>query len=139
MKSISFDKLASVGFQEAIDNALANIDTDIDSAVSIFTNALLESASCMNKKITYNSKGNSKAKWFDEECFQLKREVKRTLRQYRRKSKLCDLQSYMKMCKGYKSKLGTKKRRFIQRQFDSLFGSAGNPKDFWEEIRKVQK
>ena len=139
MKSISFDKLASVGFQEAIDNALANIDTDIDSAVSIFTNALLESASCMNKKITYNSKGNSKAKWFDEECFQLKREVKRTLRQYRRKSKLCDLQSYMKMCKGYKSKLETKKRRFIQRQFDSLFGSAGNPKDFWEEIRKVQK
>ena len=87
-KSILFDKLTSAGFQEAIDNALASIGTDINSAVSILTNALLESASCMKKNMNYNSTGNFKAKWFDEECFQLKREVKRTLRRYRRKRKI---------------------------------------------------
>ena len=65
-KSILFDKFASAGFQEAIDSALASSDTDINSAASIFTNAVLES--CM-KKINYYSTGNFKANRFDEECF----------------------------------------------------------------------
>ena len=98
-ESILFDKLTSSGFQEPVDNALVSIDTDNNSAVSIFTNAQLESASGMKKKINFNSKGTFKAKWFDEECFQLKREVKRILRRYRRKRKLCDFQSYLKICK----------------------------------------
>ena len=90
--------------------------------------------------MNYNSTGNFKAKWFDEECFQLKREVKRILRRYRRKGKLCDFQSYLKIRKkDYKSKVKTKKRLFKQRQIDSLLGSAGNPKDFWGEIRKCKR
>ena len=60
------------------------LGSDIDLSVEIFLNALYCAAACMIRTIGKKKNVND---WFDEECKQKKRTVKRVLKRFQRSEK----------------------------------------------------
>ena len=76
-----------------------------------------------------------KAEWFDEECKEHKNDVKRLLKQYKKKRSEKSRQSYTNANKVYRYLITQKKNQFCKRKAASLAASIKNSSDFWKEVR----
>ena len=93
-------------FKEACDL----IDTDINAALKIITDSILEAVSCMRK--TVKIKRMQCSQWYDRECAEKKKAARRAMRRYRKTNKDDDKQTYFEQRKEYKALLQSKQKQF---------------------------
>ena len=79
--------------------------------------------------------------WFDEECAQKKKTVKRALKRFQRsKTENTEYrETYVSERKEYKQLLARKKTEFDRARIARLKQSINDPKLFWQTIRSVNK
>eukprot|EP00745_Piridium_sociabile_P008853 TRINITY_DN16023_c0_g1_i11.p2 TRINITY_DN16023_c0_g1~~TRINITY_DN16023_c0_g1_i11.p2 ORF type:complete len:114 (+),score=5.12 TRINITY_DN16023_c0_g1_i11:493-834(+) len=90
---------------------------------------------------TLGNKKKSKSDWFDKECAQKRRTVKRCLKRFQRSKKHNQEygNEYVEERKQYKQLLSLKKREFDNERISKLKQSINNPKAFWSTIRSVNR
>ena len=120
-------------FKEACDL----IDTDINAALKIITDCILEAGSCMRK--TVKIKRVQGSHWYDRECAEKRKAARRALRRYRQTNKDDDKQTYFEQRKEYKVLLQSNQNQFKQDRVNKLESSMKDSRDFWEEIRKCRR
>ena len=120
-------ELDSDDFKRCMQDAHLALGSDIDHSVEIFLNALYCAAACVIRTIGKKKNVND---WFDEECKQKKRTVKRVLKRFQRSKKenIEIREMYIKERKEYKQLLTRKKNEFDQRRIEKLKQSINNPK-----------
>ena len=132
-------ELSKREFQSKVKEAEDALDTNPDIAVSIFSNALLGTATCMKKKIVNKSKVFYNAKWFDKECWEQKKKVKSLLKHFRKNRTHEEYSKYEEERKAYRKMLETKRKQSRQLDVDKLIDSSKDSKVFWGEVRKHKK
>jgi hypothetical protein len=130
---------ASLTLMSEMKEAFDLIDTDINAAVNKFNEITRTAASLMEKKVCI--KNERLSKWFDQECFERRRVLKKCLRQYHNcqfelRSKELRIE-YTEKRRLYKSMLGEKKREFKQKTIDTLKSSQKDPSKFWSTVKSV--
>ena len=74
--------------QDLLRKATDEIILDADKALDSFVGCLKTASECMLKKCSDGIRSKfKKAEWFDEECKEHKNDVKRLLKQYKKKRK----------------------------------------------------
>ena len=76
------DELNSTEFKECLEKSKDVMETDVHGSVDLFVNALYGAAACMIRTIGKKTKQFND--WFDAECRQQKRLVRRILQSFRR-------------------------------------------------------
>ena len=79
--------------------------------------------------------------WFDDECAQKKKTVKRALKRFQRSKKENTeyRETYVSERKEYKQLLARKKTEFDRAKIARLKQSVNDPKLFWQTIRSVNR
>ena len=78
---------------------------------------------------------SKKAEWLDEECMEHKNNVKRLLKQYKKKRSEESRQSYTNDNKVYRNLITQKKNQYCKRKAALLAACIKNSSDFWKEGR----
>ena len=121
------------GFKEHIEKASDKMKECIDTSIQMFTHVLLSTASCMKKTVTVGSSPEHRSPWFDAECRQMKKEVRKCLRHFRKSKDPEDYSVYGRKRKAYKQLVRKKKNDERNARIGVLLDSMNNPKDFWGE------
>ena len=74
------DELNSTGFKECLEKSKDAMETDVNGSVDLFINALYGAAACMIRTIGKKTKQFND--WFDAECRQQNRLVRRLLQSF---------------------------------------------------------
>ena len=158
-------KLSEPEFKNSIERATSLIDSNIDEAVSCFSEALYNVSACMIKTIIVG-KNKGADPWFDLECKDAKRELRHDLRKlYNAKTKRSNLTSRKEDCglsdsdskdrvsnvfseeestlrerynakrREYKELLRTKQKAHRENVVNSLHNNMNNAKEFWSKVR----
>lgn len=126
-------------FKQKIKDAREELQTNADIAVDTFSKALCSAAACMIR--TVGKKKDKKQAWFDLECLQQKRLVRRLLQAFQR-SKLNSLdkrRAYVEERRKYKNMLQQKKNDYDQARLAQLKMSIKDPKAFWQTVRSINR
>ena len=119
-----------------LENAMGDIDVDVNLALEKFHDCLKKVATCMKKRKLIG--GNCKQQdWFDAECKNLKKEVKKLLKRYRQTLNNIDRINFCAKRKVYKNTLRTKKKMFNDNVIHKLVNSVNDQKEFWETVRNI--
>ena len=131
--------ITSSEFKEHIEKASDKMNECIDTSIQMFTHALLSADSCMKKTVTVGSSPEHRSPWFDAECRQMKKEVRKCLRHFRKSKDPEDYSVYGRKRKAYKQLVQKKKNDERNARIGVLLDSMNNPKDFWGEIKKYRR
>ena len=88
------DELFSPDFKLFVLKAISALSTSVDKSTDCIVHALYRAAACTIKTV-----GNKKKRingWFDQECMQMKKSVKRQLRKSRRTNNHGEREKYVK-------------------------------------------
>ena len=135
------NELETDEFRQSIDRAKGLLCFDLDKCIEVFVNALYSAAACMVRKSSVKKKDCED--WFDKECKEKKKEVKRLLQSFQRartpeyKAKQKDM--YVQQRKEYVELRQRKKNEFDDARLQRLKSSVNDSKLFWSTIRKVKK
>jgi hypothetical protein len=119
-----------------LENAIGLIDIDIDVALNVFNDCIREVAACMKKRMCVNGR-KKKQDWFDAECKNMKKRVRKLLKTYRKSLTADDRFSYCKTRREYKNLLLCKQKKYNASVVDSLIRSINNQQDFWETVHNI--
>ena len=132
------DNLNSLQTQTLFDKAIDMIDFDINNALDIFNEAIRACALCMRKRIRIDNNGYAKSKnWFDNDCVQKRKEVRRLLRRFRKSLNTDDRNEYCVSRREYKHLLNHKKKCYMDGLLNKLTDSIHNQQEFWNTMRKI--
>ena len=134
-------ELQSEDFLVSIRKARELLHLDLDNSLDIFLNAMYGAAACMVRVV---GRGIKKCNdYFDHECEQKKREVKRLLKRVQRckikEDKLEKRKEYTKSRKEYNELRKLKKQQFEEDRLNKLRNSACDSKTFWALIKSVNR
>ena len=130
------DTLNSDSTQLLLEEAIHLIDTNIDLALDKFIEVIKMSAVAMKKRVCLNREKKDHV-WFDHECKEFRRKVRRALRRYRRTLHSEDRFNFCKTRREYKNLLHVKKKQFNKSMIEKLLNSIDSQKDFWDTIHKI--
>ena len=117
-------------------NNLMNIlDNNINEAIDMFTKFVKDQAECMRKLIVCGKKKQNE--WFDRECFEERRKLRKFLRILRKDHNEENRHNYCKARREYKNLLNRKRKEYNDKIFSDLLGSVNNQKSFWQNMKKV--
>ncbi|KAK7501726.1 hypothetical protein BaRGS_00007157 [Batillaria attramentaria] len=85
--------VASEAFKQGIHRATELLGTCVDGAVKSFTDSILTAGACMKKTIRVGARAKG-SRWYDHECYEQKRIVRRSLRQYKKSKSEQDRDTY---------------------------------------------
>ena len=114
-----------------------DIDLDIDDVTSELTKCLLESGKCMEKTFIRGNISHKKLPWFDRECYDVRRRVRRLLRMYKKTLLEEDKKLYFECRKAYKSLVRTKRVNYQRSTLTALYSHVHDPQMFWSYIRRL--
>ena len=77
--------------------------------------------------------------WFDDECFILKKDLKRSLRQYIGSQEVDDESVYLSKRRIYKTLVREKKELHSLKVVAEIERNIGNSKLFWQNIKRLSK
>ena len=77
-------------FKDKIAHATEEIDRCIDKALGEITDCLMNAIACMRKKQTVGSTRQGGRVWFDRECREKKKSLRKRLARFRKASEQCD-------------------------------------------------
>ena len=89
-----------------------------------------------NRKKTVGNTRQGGSVWFDRECRQKKKSLRKLLACFRKTGEQCDKLAHNCSRKEYKQFIEAKKRDFRSNQVNSLLSTANDSQAFWKEIRK---
>ena len=122
--------------QNKLKIALDHFENHVEDALCKFVECLTSAGSCMVKKC-YNNKQAMKAKWFDEDCRQAKKENRSKLNVFRSTRSDEDRKEYVEARKRYRYLLKAKKQSFRREKTTLLAANLNNPSTFWKELRNM--
>ena len=130
-------QLESPHFTEQLSKANAAIDTSVDDAVDLCTQALSSSADCMKREIRVNNQGPKKpmAPWFDTECIESRNLTIDALRNFRKRRSPDSKEQYTTYRRKYKSLIREKKRNHFIDVRDNLMNNLHDSRVFWNTIK----
>ena len=147
------DKLRDFNDFMALDssNALLSemtkeVDHDIESSLTNFTNLLTEAGDCMRKTSRTGGSTRPFCRWYDAECRHLKRDANRALSSYKRSRKEKDPISHEQRKRDYtikrslyQTKIREKKKVYREKVYASLLRSKNDSNRFWNIVRDSRK
>jgi len=129
--------------QEALESTLstlkqenAAVELDIDDVVTKLTKCLINSGTFMEKSVLCR-KSIKKLPWFDGECYDSRRNVRRLLRVFKKSMLKEDRDEYFAHRKAYKLLVKTKKANYQKTISTALCSYVGYPQMFWSQIRRL--
>ncbi|UYV66781.1 K02A2.6-like, partial [Cordylochernes scorpioides] len=104
-----------------------------DDLLYTFNQRILEAMS--SAKITYSIKGGPRKSkpWFDEDCYDMKKLAKESLKKYRKTNRLEDRECYASSRKKYLALLDLKRKGFDNKK-QEILRNAKDSKTFWKTI-----
>lgn len=131
------DAMNSEFVSDGLSEASRLVDTDVNSALSAFNDCLLFAGECMK---TTHSVGTEKLKiWFDLECRQSRKQLRKHLRKSHKSNSDKDRHSYADKRRKYKELLRIKKRLHKENIIDNLKNCSKDPRKFWDILRSVRR
>jgi hypothetical protein len=125
--------------QHALDDATAIIDDDSEAALGKFVNLLIDASQCMRRSIIVGGRARRDTnRWFDKECRDSKREVRRLLNRYMRTRKIEDKILYTQKKTAYQDMIKEKKKKYKETVQESLFNARNDSSAFWSTIKKAR-
>ena len=121
-----------------MDQAIKQIDIDINAAVTSFNNTLKSAAKCMEKNINLHSCRNRGSVWFDRECARKKQEAASAKRKQAKSNDPRIIDNFHKLKKEYKKDKREKKINHRQKTKQELLQERKNGKKFWAIIKKAR-
>ena len=128
--------LSSASSRRLLDEALQLIDLDINLALNKFNELIKLTAASMKKRIRPNC-FRKERKWFDQECINFRKKVRKALRRYRRSLNNEDRFTFCKVRREYKNLLYLKKKQFNAAIIEKLVSVVHNQQDFWNTIHSI--
>jgi len=123
-------------FHDYLKEAMNLVDVDIDLSLLKFNEGLIKAGDCMMKTIFF---GNEKRRvWFDLECRQSRKVLRRHLHTFTRHNTDTDRQSYIQKRREYKELLRQKKKSHKENIILTIQNSLNNPRQFWDTVRSVR-
>lgn len=119
-----------------IERAKNLIDVNMNEAVRVFTAALSSVASCLTKN--QSGKKLFSNEWFDKECKEKRRLVRKALRTFLRSRRISDRDCYCELRKQYKQLLVTKEKDYKLKCRKELESNVRNSTKFWGTIKKFR-
>ena len=77
--------------------------------------------------------------WFDDECFTLKKDLKKSLRQYIGSQEVDHKAVYLSKRRMYKTLLREKKKLYSLKAVSEIEHNIGNSIFFWQNIKRFNK
>ena len=109
------------------------IDTDVNKALLVI-NRIIKLAAPGMKKITRPNK-NREQGWFDSECRNFRKKLRKALRLFRRSLTNDDRFNYCKIRREYKNLLIVKKKLYNNLMIKKLVDSIKEHETFWKNIK----
>ena len=121
--------------RDTFSHAIQLIDYDVDVALEMFSECLKKQAECMKQKVNLNR--FKKKEWFDEECRNNRRNVRKLLRKFRKTKLKSDSVAYCISRREYKNLLYRKKKQYNESILEQLMSTVNDQQNFWKTLRKV--
>ena len=135
-RAIFLQKMSSERTKETLDASISTIDTDINEALKTFNDALFYAGQCMKKNIhVYYEKKHA---WFDWECAEFRKVLRKLLRKFARSNKVSDRIAYAEKRKEYKKLLENKKNSYKDKILTDLQSYVDDPCKFWAVIQSTR-
>jgi hypothetical protein len=135
------NELESDEFLNSLFMATNVLSTSVNDGLNQFVNALYSAAACMVRSVGHNTKRFND--WFDYECIQKQKEVKRLLKRAQRckkeKDKKEKRKEYAVSRKEYVKLRKAKETEFEEQRLKKLKDSMNDSKTFWSVIRSVNR
>ena len=128
--------LSCANSRSLMEEAIRFIDVDVNVALRKFTELIKISARDMKKRICVNGRKYDNG-WFDKECRDYRKKVRKALKDYRKTLKEEDRFNFCKIRREYKHFLNIKKKAFNARMIDRLVGAINDQKEFWDVIHNA--
>jgi hypothetical protein len=125
-------------FKEKMNIACEMINIDVNDALQLFNEAIKECAVDM-KKVYFCSHGKQKSDWFDIECKEKRRNVRKLLKKFKKTLHASDRFEYCKTRREYKYLIDRKKKQYNEQLFSDLLAVVNNQKQFWSKIKNISK
>jgi len=131
------DLLVSEPITEQLAKAMSEIDENVDDALSTFTGCLLSASEGMKKRFKQGQCASRReAMWFDSECQEEKKNVRKLLQQYRTNYTTDDRVQYTEARNKYVLMMKEKKKVFARDKSNKLMSCMGDSCAFWKEVRQ---
>ena len=134
-EQIFLNALVSDRAKRLFDEALQMINVNLNLALEIFNGLITEAASSMKKKICLN-RHNTKD-WFDLECRNKRKVLRKLLKKFRKSLASHDRDSYCIARREYKHLLHRKKKEFNRSVIDRLTLAIDKQKEFWDTMHNI--
>jgi CRISPR/Cas system-associated protein endoribonuclease Cas2 len=136
LKDDYVNSLCSSSSSSRLEDAINLIDTDIDQALYMFNEIIRNSAQQMKKRIYLNGKRREES-WFDKECRESRKLVRKTLRKFRRTLNADDRFEFCKARREYKHLLFLKKKVYKATEIEKLVKSVDDQQEFWKQVHNI--
>jgi len=130
-------------YLEHLESSLRNIATDISTETNVnryvdeINRCILQASDCMKKNVKFIKRSCRQSTWFDKDCTDIKKELRKRLRKYRKHLLDEDKSSYFSLRTEYKTLLKTKKSQYNDKIIRTLTGSINNTTVFWKTINSI--
>jgi len=128
--------LKSTEMRTRFEQAVEMIDTNINQALNLFNDCIRDAALLMKRRIIINGKKKLHT-WFDMECKDQRRMVRKCLKIYRRTLSADDRHIFCRTRREYKNLLIRKKKMYNNMMLKKLSESASDQKSFWENMKST--
>ena len=123
----------------ALESACDSIADDMNLALEKFVNLLLDAGQCMKQTVCFGGSGRrASQRWFDPECREAKREVRRLLLRFRRSRTVESRNIYFTERAQYNNLIKNKKRSYRQLMQTNLLDHRYNSGKFWNTVKNAQ-
>ena len=133
-----FENICSRSFQDKVADATNLIDIDIDQALSLFNECIKDAAERMKKFVSIKN-GLKPKDWYDSECHNSKKHVRKLLNKFKRTLSGEDRHNFCTARREYKYLLKTKRKQFNKTLLSDLIASIKSQKLFWDQVNKISK
>jgi CRISPR/Cas system-associated protein endoribonuclease Cas2 len=130
------NSLLSSPSSSRLEDAISLIDSDVDQALCLLNGIIKDSAEQMKKRIYLNGKRKEET-WFDKECREARRLVRKTLRRFRKTLSDEDRFEFCKSRREYKNLLFLKKKVYKSTELDKLVKSVDDQQEFWKQVHTI--
>ena len=118
-----------------LNDAINTVNIDINLALSKFNDCIREAAKCMKKTVKLNV--NKQLDWFDLECKNKRKEVRKYLKKFKKYKSDENRHNFCVCRREYKHLLHRKKREFNDSMIQKLVNAIHDQKYFWESLYKI--
>ena len=125
-----------------VEEACKLLSTNVDKALSIFTNCLKEAGAPMLKRCS-NNKTNmmflkkDRKQWKDDEYYEKKQETEKNLYEYQNAGEQGDRSVYINSRKDFNRMRKSKRDSFEKERSDILIANLCNSQLFWKDIKSI--